>query len=55
MWAFTITPTFLVTDHLVVRPEFRYDESSANVFEDENGLFTNDAQATIGINAIYYF
>jgi len=55
VWAFTITPTFLVTDHLVVRPEFRYDESSANVFEDENGLFTNDAQATIGINAIYYF
>lgn len=55
VWAFTITPTFLVTDHLVVRPEFRYDKSSANVFEDHNGVFTKDSQTTIGVNAIYYF
>ncbi|MBI2992557.1 MAG: porin [Gammaproteobacteria bacterium] len=55
VWAFTITPTFLVTDHLVVRPEFRYDESNADVFEDDDGAFTEDSQATIGVNVIYYF
>ena len=55
VWAFTVTPTFLITDHLVVRPEFRYDDSDADVFEDDDGLFTKSSQATIGINAIYYF
>lgn len=55
VWALTITPTFLVTDHLVLRPEFRYDDSDADVFEDDDGIFSEDTQATIGINAIYYF
>lgn len=55
VWAFTVTPTFLLTENLVVRPEFRYDQSNEDVFEDDDGLFTEDTQTTIGINAIYYF
>jgi hypothetical protein len=55
VWAFTVTPTFLLTDNLVVRPEFRYDTSDEDVFEDEDGLFTEDTQTTIGLNVIYYF
>lgn len=55
VWAFTVTPTFLPTENLVVRPEFRYDQSDEDVFEDDDGTFTEDTQATIGLNVIYYF
>jgi len=55
VWAFTVTPTFLLTENLVVRPEFRYDQSDEDVFEDDDGTFTEDSQTTIGVNAIYYF
>jgi len=55
VWSFTLTPTFLVTENLVVRPELRYDDSDADVFEDDDGLFTEDSQMTLGLNVIYYF
>lgn len=55
VWAFTVTPTFLLTENLVIRPEFRYDHSSKYVFEDDDGNFSEDTQVTIGVNAIYYF
>ena len=55
VWAFTLTPTFVLTENLLVRPEFRYDHSNEDVFEDDNGSFTEDSQTTVGINAIYYF
>ena len=54
VWAITVTPTFKIGEHLVVRPEFRYDESTENVFEDEGGGL-EDNQTTVGVNAIYYF
>ena len=55
VWAFTVTPTFVLTKNLLVRPEFRYDQSNEDVFEDDDGAFTEDSQTTIGVNAIYYF
>ena len=55
VWAFTVTPTFVLTKNLLVRPEFRYDHSNKDVFEDDDGFFTEDSQTTLGINAIYYF
>ena len=55
VWAFTVTPTFVLTKNLLVRPEFRYDHSTQDVFEDDAGNFTEDTQVTIGVNAIYYF
>lgn len=55
VWAFTVTPTFILTENLLVRPEFRYDRSNEDIFEDDDGTFTEDSQTTIGVNVIYYF
>ncbi len=54
VWALTLTPTFKIGEHLVIRPEFRYDDSNSEVFEDE-GDDTKDSQTTLGVNAIYSF
>ncbi|MDQ3581784.1 MAG: porin [Pseudomonadota bacterium] len=54
-WAITLTPTFKIGEHLVVRPEFRYDKSDENVFEDEGGGDFKHSQTTLGVNAIYSF
>jgi hypothetical protein len=54
VWAVTLTPTFKIKEHLVIRPEVRYDNSNKAVFEKEGGGFS-DHQTTIGVNAIYYF
>ncbi len=54
VWALTLTPTFKIGEHVVVRPEVRYDKSTEAVFEDEGGGF-EDNQTTLGVNAIYSF
>ncbi|MGH8583788.1 MAG: outer membrane beta-barrel protein [Gammaproteobacteria bacterium] len=54
VWALTLTPTFKIGDHLVVRPEFRYDDSNQEVFEDE-GDDTKNSQTTVGLNVIYSY
>jgi hypothetical protein len=55
VWAITLTPTFKIGEHLVVRPEFRYDKSNEHVFEDEAGGRFKESQTTLGVNAIYSF
>ncbi len=55
LYAVTFTPTFKVTDNVVVRPEVRADFSEENVFEDDDGAFTEDTQVTGAVNAIFYF
>ncbi len=54
VWAITVTPTFKIGEHIVLRPEFRYDQSNEDVFEEEGGGF-EDNQTTLGVNAIYSF
>ena len=55
VWEFTFTPEFRVHDNFVFRVEYRHDEASTPVFEDESGLTTNDTQDTIAMNALVYF
>ncbi|HEX2201292.1 MAG TPA: outer membrane beta-barrel protein, partial [Gammaproteobacteria bacterium] len=55
LYAVTFTPTFKVTDNVVIRPEVRADFSEENVFEDDDGAFNEDTQVTGAVNAIFYF
>lgn len=55
LYAVTFTPTFKVTDNVVIRPEIRADFSDEDVFEDDNGDFNKDTQVTGAVNAIFYF
>ncbi|MCH7650031.1 MAG: porin [Nitrospinae bacterium] len=55
LWEFTLTPEFRIHDNFVLRVEYRHDEASTPVFEDESGNFTNDTQDTVAFNALVYF
>ena len=55
VWEFTLTPEFRIHENLVFRVEYRHDDASTNVFEDEAGTFTNDTQDTIAMNALIHF
>ena len=52
--AFTFTPEVRVSNNMVVRAEYRHDESDANPFTDENGK-ADDSQDTVALNALFYF
>ncbi len=53
LWAFTVTPEFRVHQNMVIRLEYRHDESNINTFDDE-GVPT-DEQDTIAVNALVHF
>ena len=52
--AFTFTPEVRVNSNMVIRAEYRHDESDASPFTDENGN-TKDSQDTVEFNALFYF
>ena len=52
--AFTFTPEVRVNSNMVIRAEYRRDESDASPFTDENGN-TKDSQDTVAFNALFYF
>ena len=54
MWEVTLTPEFRINENMIVRFEYRHDESNIGVFEDENGLGTNH-QDTFAMNALIHF
>ncbi len=55
LWEITVTPEFRINQNLIVRLEYRHDQSTADVFFDENpGTFT-DSQDTVAVNGIFYF
>ena len=53
LWEFTLTPEFKVRDNMIVRVEYRHDDSNRLVFSDGAGL--SDTQDTIAVNALVYF
>lgn len=53
LWEFTLTPEFKVRDNMIVRVEYRHDDSNRLVFSDGAGM--SDSQDTIAINALVYF
>ncbi|MBT5027355.1 MAG: porin [Nitrospinaceae bacterium] len=52
--SFTFTPEVRINNNMVVRAEYRHDDSSATPFIDRN---TNpqDTQDTVAFNALFYF
>ncbi|MCA9483507.1 MAG: porin [Nitrospina sp.] len=53
LWEITVTPEFRIHQNMVVRLEYRHDESNINVFDDE-GVAT-DSQDTVAVNALVHF
>ncbi len=53
LWAFTVTPEFRIHQNMVVRLEYRHDESNINTFDNEG--VPDDNQDTIAVNALVYF
>jgi hypothetical protein len=52
--SFTITPEVRVNNNMVVRAEYRHDDSNANPFTNDNGV-GRDTQDTVAFNALFYF
>ncbi|MBC8288299.1 MAG: porin [Nitrospinae bacterium] len=52
--AFTFTPEVRVNNNMVVRAEYRHDDSDATPFIDSNGT-AKDTQDTVAFNALFYF
>jgi len=53
LWEITITPEFRINKNMVVRAEYRHDESNKPVFGDGAGF--SDTQDTVAFNALVYF
>jgi len=56
LWEITVTPEVRINQNMVVRMEYRHDESSRNeAFFDDVAGKTQDTQDTIALNALFYF
>jgi hypothetical protein len=55
LWEFTITPEIRVNQNMVVRFEYRHDESNQLVFGGENSGDVEGTQDTLAVNALVYF
>ncbi len=54
LWEITLTPEFRIHENMVVRFEYRHDESNQNSFEDDMGMGT-DSQDTFALNTLIHF
>ena len=54
LWAMSLTPEVRINSNMVVRAEYRHDESDSTSFTDRhgNGQYT---QNTLAFNALFYF
>jgi hypothetical protein len=51
----TLTPELKITDALVLRGEFRIDQSDQGIFFKSDGTSTRKYQPTLALNALYAF
>jgi hypothetical protein len=54
LWEFTLTPEFRIAENMVVRFEYRHDQSNNAVFENSRGTGTSH-QDTFAMNALIHF
>jgi hypothetical protein len=54
VWAMSLTPEVRINNNMVVRAEYRHDESSSSVFTDRHGNGQH-IQDTLAFNALFYF
>ncbi len=55
LWEITVTPEVRINQNMVVRMEYRHDESSRNAFNGSGAGQTKDTQDTIALNALFYY
>ena len=55
LWEITVTPEVRINQNMVVRMEYRHDESNRNAFFDRGAGKTQDTQDTIALNGLFYF
>ena len=53
-WEITLTPEFRINENMVVRFEYRHDQSNHGVFENSSGTGTSH-QDTFAMNALVHF
>jgi Putative beta-barrel porin-2, OmpL-like. bbp2 len=54
LWEFTLTPEFRIAENMVVRFEYRHDQSNLGVFENSLGT-GKKSQNTVAMNALIFF
>ena len=54
MWEFTFTPEYAINGNMLVRAEYRHDQSDKNVFDGKDAG-DKKHQDTLGMNLIYHF
>lgn len=54
LWEMTFTPEFRIAENMVIRFEYRHDQSNLAVFENSRGLGTSH-QDTVAMNALVHF
>ncbi|MFQ5615883.1 MAG: porin [Anaerolineales bacterium] len=54
LWEMTFTPEFRIADNMVIRFEYRHDQSNLGVFEKDDGAGTSH-QDTFAMNALVHF
>lgn len=55
LWEITLTPEVRVNKNMVVRPEYRHDESNVLAFGSKSGNLMEKSQDTIAVNALFFF
>ena len=55
LWAMSLTPEVRINSNMVVRAEYRHDESDHYVFSNRDGAGTASTQDTLALNALFYF
>jgi hypothetical protein len=53
LWEVTLTPELIVSGNMVVRAEYRHDESSVGFFDDHGKA--EKSQDTVALNVIFHF
>jgi hypothetical protein len=55
LWAVSVTPEVRINQNLVVRAEYRHDQSNQNAFFGNGAGDTQKTQDTVALNALFYF
>ncbi|OGQ51989.1 MAG: hypothetical protein A3J24_12550 [Deltaproteobacteria bacterium RIFCSPLOWO2_02_FULL_53_8] len=54
LYEITVTPEYALSANMLVRVEYRHDQSNQQVF-DKKDPATSKSQDTLGLNAVYHF
>jgi hypothetical protein len=55
LWEVTVTPEVRINQNMVVRMEYRHDQSTQNAFFGSGAGDTRKTQDTVALNALFYF